>query len=140
MADRIIRAGNSPVRRRRVFCSTAFFAASIMLLLAVRAPSATSLSSLAALSCFCVQLTLPSWWSAAIEQCGEHVGPIFGLMNMMGTVGALASQWFVGVFADWQRSSGLSGREQWDPMFRVYVCVLIAGGVGWAFYRKRPIE
>jgi MFS transporter, ACS family, glucarate transporter len=119
-----------------VFCSTVFIAAAFTLMLAVRAESAIYLSLLAAVSCFFVQLTLPSWWSAAIEQSGTHVGPLFGLMNMMGTLGAIASQWFVGVFADYQKSQGLSGREQWDPMFGVYVCVLLFGGFCWACYRK----
>ncbi len=108
--------------------------------MAVNADTAVRLSQLAACSCFCVQLTLPSWWSAAIEQSGRHVGPLFGLMNMMGTVGALSSQWFVGAFADFQRARGLSGREQWDAMFTVYVVVLILGSVGWACYRFTRIQ
>ena len=49
---------------------------------------------------------------------------VFGLMNGLGVLGAMASQGFVGVFADWQAERGLTGREQWDPIFDVYVCVL----------------
>lgn len=102
--------------------------------------SAFWLASLAALSCFFVQLTLPSWWSSAIEQSGKHVGPLFGLLNMTGTLGALASQWFVGVFADSQKARGLHGRAQWDPIFYVYVCVLIVGGISWIMYRKTILD
>ena len=140
ISDRMMRGSLSVVLCRRLFCSGAYFASAVSLFSAVRADSVVGLSSLAALSCFFVQLTLPTWWSSAIEQSGKHVGPLFGLMNMMGTVGALASQWFVGVFADWQVSRSLSGRDQWDPMFTIYVCVLITGGICWLLYRKQPIE
>lgn len=136
IADRLIKGASSPVRRRRLFCAAACLLAAISLALAIRSDSVTQLTLLAGLSCFFVQLTLPSWWSAAIEQCGQHVGPVFGMMNMMGTLGALASQWFVGVFADYQKARGLDGREQWDPMFQVYVGILLFGACCWANYRK----
>ena len=139
ISDRMTRGSSKVVRNRRVFCSCAFFASAVTLFLAVKADSVEGLSILAALSCFFIQLTLPTWWSSAIEQSGKHVGPLFGLMNMMGTLGALASQWFVGVFADWQKDRGLSGRDQWDPMFQIYVCVLFIGGVCWLLYRKQPM-
>ncbi|MCA9132157.1 MAG: MFS transporter [Planctomycetales bacterium] len=140
IADRLMKGAASPVRRRRIFCAGSFLAAALTLFLAVQAPTAGGLAFLAATSCFFVQLTLPSWWSAAIEQSGRHVGPLFGLMNMMGTLGALASQWFVGVFADYQQARGLSGRAQWDPMFNVYVGVLLFGAICWALYRKQSIS
>ncbi|MCC6511272.1 MAG: MFS transporter [Pirellulaceae bacterium] len=136
VADRIIKGSESPVNRRRLFCATACFLAAFTLWMAIRSPSVTTLAALAGLSCFFVQLTLPSWWSAAIEQSGQHVGPLFGMMNMMGTIGALSSQGFVGVFADYQASRGLSGRPQWDPMFNVYVGVLLLGCLCWSRYRK----
>jgi hypothetical protein len=53
--------------------------------------------------------------------------------------GALASQGFVGIFADWQESRGLKGRSQWDPIFDVYVSVLVLGGLAWLFYRFTPL-
>ncbi len=139
VADRIAASTRSR-GLRQTFCSLGFLLAALFLYMAVNADTAVRLSQLAACSCFCVQLTLPSWWSAAIEQSGRHVGPLFGLMNMMGTVGALSSQWFVGAFADFQRARGLSGREQWDAMFTVYVVVLILGSVGWACYRFTRIH
>jgi hypothetical protein len=101
--------------------------------------SAVALAVLAGVSSMCVQVTLPTWWSAAIEQSGRHVGALFGLLNMMGTAGALASQWFVGAFADRRESLGYSGREQWDPMFDVYVGVLLVGAASWAMYRHKAI-
>jgi MFS transporter, ACS family, glucarate transporter len=89
---------------------------------------------------FAMHISLPNWWSVAIPQCGRHVGAVFGFMNGMGVFGAMASQGFVGVFADWQKARGLTGREQWDPLFGVYVVVLLGGAVAWSLYRFKPIE
>jgi hypothetical protein len=87
-----------------------------------------------------MHITLPNWWSVAIPQCGRHVGALFGLMNGMGVFGAMASQFFVGAFADWRKSRGFSGRAQWDPMLDAYVGVLLLGAIAWAAYRSRPLE
>src|SRR5262249_15479934 len=94
-----------------------------------------ALAALFACSTFAMHLTLPNWWSVAIPQCGRHVGALFGLMNGMGVLGAMASQYFVGAFADWREEMGFSGREQWDPMFNAYVAVLLLGALAWASYR-----
>ena len=139
IADRILRTGESANLIRRLFCASTFFAGAAALFIAVRCETVEWLASFTAVSLFCTQLALPSWWSSAIEQSGKHVGPLFGLMNMMGTGGALISLWFVGVFADYQQSRGLSGRAQWDPMFNVYVCILIAAGVFWLLFRKHAV-
>jgi cyanate permease len=141
IADRILKRSASPLAARRAFCGAAFVAGAAFLFSAIRSESVTGLGVLAALSCLCVQLTLPSWWSAAIEQSGRHVGPVFGLLNTLGTVGALTVQGFVGVFADWQESRGLTGRAQWDPLFDAFVGVLLVGAFGWwVLYRRVPID
>jgi MFS family permease len=139
IADLILRRG-SVVWGRRVLGGSAYLLAAGCLFVAARTESPTSLAALAAVSALCVQLTLPSWWSAAIEQSGRHVGALFGLLNMMGTAGAMGSQWFVGKFSDWRKGLGHEGRDQWDPMFDVYVIVLLIGALVWLAYRKRPLE
>jgi hypothetical protein len=138
VADRILRTGRV-IGGRRLFGAGAYLAAAGALLLAVRTDSPITLAALAAVSSMCVQLTLPTWWLAAIEQAGRHVGALFGLLNMMGTAGALASLWFVGWYADQRKALGYTGREQWDPMFDVFVVVLLVGAGAWALYRRRPI-
>lgn len=126
--------------RRRIFCASAFLMGALWLMIAIRQESPAWLSAFAALSCFCVQLTLPTWWSSAIEQSGRFVGTLFGMMNMVGQFGAVASQYFVGWFADRQKDLGLTGRAQWDPMFNIYFWVLILGAVGWSLYHYKPLE
>lgn len=139
VADRLLRAPVPLVHARRVVGSGALLVAAGMLALAIRAESVAVLAAGVAVSFMCVQLTLPMWWSCAIEQCGRHVGALFGLLNMTGLLGGAASQWFVGHFADHRRSLGHVGRAQWDPLFDVYVGVLVCGATAWMFYRRQPI-
>jgi hypothetical protein len=61
-------------------------------------------------------------------------------MNGLGVFGAMASQGFVGVYADWRESLGLVGREAWDPLFDVYVIVLLLNAGMWWLYRFTPLE
>jgi MFS transporter, ACS family, glucarate transporter len=81
---------------------------------------------------FGVQLQLPAWWASATQVSGRHLGAIFGLMNMMGGLGRMLSQIFVGGFADWRKSLGYTGRAQWDPALYLYVVVALFGMVLWA--------
>jgi sugar phosphate permease len=139
VADRLTRLGPGRVWGRRLFCAGSQWAAGACLYAGARCESALALSALAAASTLGILLTLPTWWSAAIEQSGRHVGALFGLMNSVGVIGALGSQWFVGAFSDWRAAQGYTGRAQWDPMFDVYVAVLGAGGWAWMAYRVRPL-
>lgn len=87
--------------------------------------STMAASAFIALVAFGVQLQLPSWWATATKVSGRHLGAIFGLMNMMGGLGRILSQQFVGRFADWRKSLGYTGRDQWDPSLYLYV------GIAW---------
>jgi sugar phosphate permease len=140
VADRILRSGRNIVWCRRALGGSLFTMTAAILFVAVRMESAEAMAGLAAVASFCLQIVLPTWWSSAIEQSGKHVGSLFGMMNMIGLVGAMVSQWFVGFFADYQKALGYTGREQWDPMFNVFVAVLLIGALAWALYRRRPVE
>ena len=139
IADRLLRGRLPTVWGRRLFGAGAYLAAAGCLAVAVRFDSPTSVTALVALSYMAVQLTLPTWWSCAIEQTGRHVGALFGLLNMVGLVGGAASQWFVGWFSDSRRVQGYTGRAQWDPMFDVYLIVLLVGALLWVLYRRSPV-
>lgn len=139
VADRVTRSGR-PAFFRRVLGATAFATAALGLFVGVRVDSPLAMATLVGVSTLAMHFTLPTWWSAAIEVSGRHVGALFGLMNGVGVVGALASQWFVGAFADRQLARGLTGRAQWDPMFDVYFAFLMAGAALWAVYAPRPLE
>jgi MFS family permease len=139
LVDRIVARGDED-RRRRWFGSAAYGAAALALWLAVQCDTAWGLAVLASLSCLCMSSTLPMWWSCAIGISGRHVGALFGLMNMMGVVGAMASQAFVGHYTDWRGRLGDTGRAQWDPLFAVFVGMLLVGSACWSVYRSRPVH
>jgi MFS family permease len=129
--------------RDRVFCTiggVAYALGSGCLWYAVGRDDVNTFVLFAALSCLCLALTLPLWWSCAIHISGRHVGALFGLMNMLGGIGALSSQYLVGGFKDWRKSLGYEGRLQWDPVFNVYVTMLIVGSVCWFLYRSHVVE
>ncbi len=85
-----------------------------------------------AIACFGIQIQLPAWWASATQVSGRHLGALFGMMNMLGAVGGISSQIFLGRFADWMKSLGYTGRAQWDPGFYVYVVIALIGMVLWS--------
>lgn len=139
LADRITARAADSIRARQRLAVGCYVTAAACLFAGARADDALASSALMAAAMLAMHLTLPNWWSVAIPQCGKHVGALFGLMNGVGVVGAAASQQFVGVFADWRGGLGYTGRDQWDPLFDVYVGVLLCGAVAWAAYRPRPL-
>ncbi len=140
LADRIPRWASDPIRARRYIGVTCYLIAAACMFLGVRQDDPLALAAFWGASFCAMHVTLPNWWSMAIPQAGRHTATIFGLMNGLGVLGAMASQGFVGVFADLQAKRGLSGRAQWDPIFDVYVGVLLANAVAWWLYRFTPLS
>lgn len=141
LADRISRVSSDPIRDRRYLCLASFLAAAACVFAGLRCDDPLALAWLWSASMCVMHFQLPNWWSVIIPQAGRHTATLFGLTNGIGVMGAMASQGFVGLFADYQeRVRGLTGREAWDPVFDVYVVVLVLGGVAWWFYRFTPLE
>lgn len=139
LADRISKAAD-PVRARRYLGVACYLTAAGCLFLGVRQDDALALAALWGASFCAMHVTLPNWWSCAIPQGGRHPATLFGLMNGIGVFGAMASQGFVGWFADRQeRVHGLTGRAAWDPLFDVYVVVLLGAAGAWWLYRFTPL-
>ncbi len=138
LADRISRL-TDPIPARRYLGLAAYLTASACMFFGIRCDDALSVT-LFFTGAFCVMhITLPNWWSVVIPQSGRHVATLFGLMNGIGVMGALASQGFVGVFVDWQKEHGLTGRAGWDPIFDVYVLALVGAASMWWLYRFTPL-
>lgn len=140
VADRIPHWLGDAILARRLLAVGCYLMSAACLLAAVRSDDATAFAALCGASMCLMHITLPNWWSLAIPQGGRHIGTVFGLMNGLGVLGAMSSQWFVGAFADWRKGLGYVGREQWDPMFGVYVGVLVLNAVAWWLYRFRPLD
>jgi MFS family permease len=136
----IHRTGNRRASRRGLgFASLALGA--IMLLTGSLADSAGVSALWMAAGSFAMHMTLASWWGAVADVSGPHLGALFGLMNSVGGIGAIASQLFLGSFTDWMALLGYVGRAQWDPAFFIYTGILGLGAFGWLFIdTTRPIE
>jgi sugar phosphate permease len=141
LCDLMAKLPGDPKRSRRLWCCFAFWMGAVLLLIGKQCDSPVIASTWTAASVMFTLSTLASWWSAVTEVSGRHLGALFGLMNSLGGLGAIASQQFVGRFADWMESRGHTGRAQWDPMFYVYAGVLAVGGLTWLLiHPRRSVE
>lgn len=119
---------------RRLTGSGGFAVASVCLFCSVYCESPVAAASLTALSFMSAQIQLATWWVTATEVTGKHVGALFGMMNMIGSlVGAFLNPIFIGQLTVWLQGRGLEGRAQWDPMFYVFSGVYVVGAIVWSF-------
>ena len=133
LVDRLARAKRLTVGNRRAIGCAMFTAASILLVISKQFDNARISAVFAALSCFVMFTQQTVWWSCACQVAGRYLGALFGLMNGMGGVGAMSSQFFFGWFGDYQKARGLTGRDQYDPAMWVYAAVLLLGAFAWLF-------
>ena len=139
LGDRISRLHTNPVNSRRYLGVVCYLLASLFLGVGTLCEDHRLFAGLWALAFLAFHVTLPNWWLLAMRQGGSHVGSLSGLMNGIGSAGAILSQWFVGYFTDSRKAAGLPDREQWDPMFLVYAAVLLAGAGIWWTYKFTPL-
>jgi len=133
VGGRIVRrARNWSLARRMIGCCS-YASAAVSLLISVQFASPKWSAALAAVSCACMFFHQSTWWSTTTDISGRHVGALFGLANGMGVIGAMGSQLFFGLFADWRAEHGFTGRAQWDPAMYVVACVLVCGAATWLF-------
>jgi len=139
LADRMARAGAFAGRWPGGIAAGCYTASAICLLIGSRMSDPVALSAWWCASFMMMHVTLPHWWVVATRQSGSHVGAILGLLNGVGIVGALASQWLVGAFTDWRAGQNLDPRQQWDPLFNLYGAVLLLNAMAWWSYRFEAI-
>lgn len=139
LADRLAARSVDPVRARRHLGATCYLVSAAALALGRLPDDPRLLALLWGLSFGAMHVTLPNWWTLAIPQSGRHVGTLCGLMNGLGVLGALSSQWFVGWYADYRAGLGYGGRDAWDPLLSVYVGVLLLNAAVWWAYRFVPL-
>jgi MFS family permease len=140
VAEWFVRRFADPDRATRIYCGAAYLVAAGSVWVAVQCTDPSALVGCAAVSCLCTASTMPSWWSCATRISGRHIGSLFGLMNMLGGIGAGSSQGFIAIFTDWRESLGYSVRQQWDPVFYVYIGALVVGALCWSLYRSVKVE
>ena len=76
-------------------------------------------TSLNAAALFCLQVSLPTWWTVVAEISGKHGAAMFGLMNGLGGLGVMAMNFFVGRIVE-ARAGG-----------RLFTGRVLAAGVRW---------
>lgn len=138
LSDQITRLAADRYRARRLLCLAGFSSAALCLFASVHINAPWLSALLCGLACLLMFCQLPIWWACVFDLSGKHPGALFGLMNSMGVVGAMGSQYFFGAFADWRRALGHDGRDQWDPAFYVCTGTLALAGVLWQFVRPSP--
>lgn len=141
LSDGLIRfTGNRRASRYAIGCG-AMTVAVVFLLVGQHTDDAVVAAIWTAVAMFALHATLPNWWGAVAEVSGRHLGALFGLMNSIGGLGAIASQLFLGRFVDWMGGLGFVGRQQWDPAFYLYEAILLVGAFGWLWIDvTQPVE
>ena len=133
IVDRLARAQQLTVRNRRAIGCGMFTLAAALLVVSKQLDNSRASAAFAALSCGVMFTQQTVWWSCACQVAGRHLGAMFGLMNGLGGIGAMSSQFFFGWFGDYQKARGLVGRDQYDPAMWVYAGVLLLGAFAWLF-------
>src|SRR5262249_23119931 len=134
-ADRIRRPGP-----RKWFCAGTSATAAGLFFCGTWMESPLGMAVLLSLSSVCLLSMQAFWWSFTAEVGGQHLGAIFGLMNGLGAFGAMASQFFFGMFHKWRVMQGYSGRDIAEPAFVVYSLVLLGAAMSWALLDVRPLR
>jgi MFS family permease len=128
-----------PRNRKRLCASTTVFGAGVFLT-GMFTDSPFHMSLLFGVSSMCLLCMQPIWWSFVAEIGGKHLGALFGLMNGLGTLGAMTSQGFFGMFRDWRKDLGYIGRDTADPAFWAYFGVLFGAALCWSLLDTRKLK
>ena len=69
----------------------------------------------------------PSAWAATMDVAGRLTAPVFGVMNMAGTLGGIALPWGLGyLIGDIKKSGG-----DWNLVIYIAAGIYIAAAVSW---------
>lgn len=124
----LIRATGQKALCYRAYGCFAMLASAGLLFVGSRCESATATSVCAAAASFFALSQQATWWAAAAEISGRHIGALFGLMNGIGGLGAAVSINLVSGYVEAQKEQGIVGQEAWAPLLIVYVGVMALGG------------
>ncbi len=90
---------------------------------------AATLCNAAAL--FCLQVSIPTWWTVVAEISGKHGAAMYGLMNSLGGLGVLVMNLLVGPIVDAREKLDIARIEVWRPVFAGIAVGLACGALCW---------
>jgi sugar phosphate permease len=131
LSDQIIRRTSERKWTRRMVGSGMLLAAAVCLLGVRFSEHALTASLLCAAALFCLQVSIPTWWTVVAEISGRHGAAMFGLMNGMGGLGVLVLNILVGRIVDAGKEAGTPLIEVWRPIFDGVACGLLLGAICW---------
>jgi MFS transporter, ACS family, glucarate transporter len=133
LSDAIIRSTTERKWTRRL-CGSGMLLLAFLSLWCVRySPHVLTATLLNSAALFCLQVSIPTWWTVVAEISGKHGAAMFGLMNSMGGLGVMAMNFFVGRVVDGREAAGLSPLECWRPVFDGVALGLALGALCWLF-------
>lgn len=125
---------------RKLWCAATSALAGALVLAASSAESPEGMSLLFALATASLATFQAIWWGFCADVGGKHVGAVFGFMNGLGALGAMASQILFGQFLAWRHRQGLEGRAAVDDAFTVYAAVLWTAAIAWSLIDTRSLR
>jgi len=134
VTDWLIRVRNGErSNTRRVISMSSLTLGGILILLTIKIDDPWITTLVTGLSVYALMFQIAPWWGVVADISGRYVATLFGLMNSLGTIGALATQYYFGRVSDLFESLGYAGRDRYDPLFYGYALAMIAGAIGWYF-------
>jgi MFS family permease len=131
LADWVTRSTSERKWSRRL-CGGCMLSVAFLSMWCVRyTPHVVTATLLNAAALFCLQVSIPTWWTVVAEISGRHGAAMFGLMNSMGGLGVMAMNFLVGRVVDGREAAGLSPLECWRPVFDGVAIGLAVGAVCW---------
>jgi ACS family glucarate transporter-like MFS transporter len=125
-------------RWRRSVCGAGMLMTACVALAGVRfSEHVVTATLLNALALFCLQVSLPTWWTVVAEISGRHGAAMFGLMNSMGGAGVMIMNPLVGRIVDARQAAGLRPIDCWRPVFDGVAAGLFCGAVCWLLVDAR---
>jgi MFS transporter, ACS family, glucarate transporter len=140
LADAVTRSTSDRKWSRRL-CGSVMLLLAFVSLAAVRySTHVLTATLLNAVALFCLQVSIPTWWTVVAEISGRHGAAMFGLMNSMGGLGVMAMNFLVGRVVEGREEAGLSKIDCWRPVFDGVAVGLAVGAVCWLLVdATRPI-
>jgi MFS family permease len=131
VSDQIIRRTSERKWTRRALGGGMLLMAALCLFGVRYSEHALAASLLCAAALFCLQVSIPTWWTVVAEISGRHGAAMFGLMNGMGGLGVMVLNALVGRIVDAGKAAETPLVLVWRPIFDGVAIALLVGACCW---------